>query len=76
MILMDSDSRPDETILYLSALILEKMKKYKRYNAAFLDELFKEIDKKMPSQKGILALNFLFLLGKIDIEGEDVIYVP
>ena len=76
MLLIDQDSKPQETILYLSALLLSKIKEVCRIKLALIDELYQEIDSRQPVYKFNLSLNFLFLMNKIKIEEGDLIYVP
>lgn len=76
MLLIDTDSQADETILYLSALILNKMKIQQKISVNNLDIFFnQEIPIKIPQYKYYLALNFLYLLNKIDLIGSDIVYV-
>ncbi|RLQ89997.1 ABC-three component system middle component 6 [Falsibacillus albus] len=74
--LIDKDSKPEETILYLSAQILLKIKKLERIKLALIENLYEEIDEKQPYFKYNLALNFLYLIDKLKIEGGDLVYVP
>lgn len=74
--IIDNDTKPKETILYLSAIMLLKLKTYKKINVTELDDLFKEINPNQPAFKFQLALNFLFLMNKIDIKGGQLSYVP
>jgi len=76
LLLIDHDSKPQDTILYISALLLDKIKEYKKINVALLDEIFKEIDSKHPIYKFQLSLNFLFLIDKIYIDNGEIVYVP
>lgn len=73
--LIDKDSKPQETILYLSAQILSKLKEIGSINLAQIDNLYKEINEKQPYFKFNLAINFLYLIDKIKIEGGDLVYV-
>lgn len=75
MLLVDSDSKPEETIIYLSAKMLKIFKNKKKINIALLDEIFNEVNPQQPRYKFYLGLNFLFLIGKIDIYGSELIYV-
>ncbi|MFJ7698944.1 ABC-three component system middle component 6 [Lysinibacillus fusiformis] len=75
MLLIDQDSKPSDTVLYLSALLLPKIKEYQPINIAFLDNLYQEIDSKQPEYKYNLSLSFLFLMGKIKIEDGELLYV-
>jgi len=73
--LIDKDSKPEDTILYLSAQILLKLKKLGRINLALLESFYEEINEKQPYFKFNLALNFLYLINKVEIEGGDLVYV-
>lgn len=73
--LIDKDSKPEETILYLSAQILLKLKNLGKINLALIENLYEEINEKQPYFKFNLALNFLYLIGKVKIEGGDLVYV-
>ncbi|WP_069937845.1 ABC-three component system middle component 6 [Domibacillus iocasae] len=74
--LIDKDSKPKDTILYLSAQLLATLKKHGQVKLALIEELYEEIDEKQPLFKYNLALNFLFLINKVKIEGGDLVYVP
>jgi hypothetical protein len=74
--LIDKDSKPQDTILYLSAKLLSKIKDRGRVKLALIEELYDEIDEKQPLFKYNLSLNFLFLIDKVKIEGGDLVYVP
>ncbi len=74
--LIDNDTKPIDTIFYLSARMLFKIKKYKKINVAKLDNLYKEINPQQPAFKFQLALNFLFLIEKVEIRGGELFYVP
>ncbi|MFJ7471654.1 ABC-three component system middle component 6 [Peribacillus frigoritolerans] len=73
--LIDKDSKPEDTILFLSAQILLKLKKHGRINLALIENIYEEINKKQPYFKFNLALNFLYLIDKVKIEGGDLVYV-
>lgn len=74
--LIDKDSKPEDTILYLSAQLLFKIKSHSRIKLALIEELYQEIDEKQPYFKFSLSLSFLYLIDKIKIEGGDLVYVP
>ncbi|OES45848.1 hypothetical protein BA724_03330 [Domibacillus iocasae] len=74
--MIDKDSKPKDTILYLSAQLLATLKKHGQVKLALIEELYEEIDEKQPLFKYNLALNFLFLINKVKIEGGDLVYVP
>lgn len=76
MLLIDHDTKPQNTILYISAQLIEIIKEKKKINIALLDKIFTEIYPKQPIYKYQLSLNFLFLLDKIAIENGEIIYVP
>ncbi|KYG58818.1 ABC-three component system middle component 6 [Planococcus maritimus] len=76
MLLIDRDSKPEETIFYLSARLLLEIKKKEKINVVFIDSLYEEVDSKQPAYKHNLSLNFLFLINKIKIENGDLVYVP
>lgn len=73
--LVDKDSKPQETILYLSAQILSKIKEYRRIDIGALDTIFQDIDSTQPSYKFYLSLNFLYLMDKVKIEKGELVYV-
>ncbi|QDP39448.1 ABC-three component system middle component 6 [Radiobacillus deserti] len=73
--LIDKDSKPEDTILYLSAQLLLKVKSLGRIKLALIESLYEEIDDKQPYFKYNLALNFLYLIDKVKIEGGDLVYV-
>lgn len=74
--LIDKDSKPQDTILYLSAQLLYKLKGRGRIKLASINELYKEIDERQPLFKYNLSLNFLFLVNRVKIEGGELVYVP
>lgn len=74
--LIDKDSKPKDTILYLSAQLLDKLKRRERIKIANINDLYREIDEKQALFKFNLSLNFLFLVNKVIIEGGELIYVP
>ncbi|MEK5069614.1 ABC-three component system middle component 6 [Sporosarcina sp. FSL K6-1508] len=74
--LIDKDSKPEDTILYLSAQLLLKIKSCSRIKLAFIEDLYRDIDEKQPYFKYNLSLNFLYLIDKVKIEGGDLVYVP
>lgn len=73
--LVDKDSKPQETILYLSAQILSKIKEYRRIDIGALNTIFQDIDSTQPSYKFYLSLNFLYLMDKVKIEKGELVYV-
>lgn len=74
--LIDKDSKPQDTILYLSAKLLITIKRYKRINVGSLDTIFNEIDSSQPTYKFYLSLKFLYLMNKVEIEEGELVYVP
>ncbi|PEC81958.1 ABC-three component system middle component 6 [Bacillus cereus] len=74
--LIDKDSKPEDTVLYLAAQLLSKIKNRGRIELALIEELYDQIDKKQPYFKYNLALNFLYIIDKVKIEGGDLVYVP
>lgn len=76
MILIDTDSKPTDTILYLSAELLEKFRQVGKVSINKLDKFFDEaFSTSHPTHKNYLCLNFLFLLNKIELIGSEIIYV-
>lgn len=76
MLLIDRDSKPQDTIFYISALVLNKIKELKRIEIALLDNIFYAINPKHPMYKYQLALNFLFLADKVYLDNGEIVYVP
>lgn len=74
--LIDKDSKPHDTILYLSAQLLFKIKDRGRVKLALIEDLYYEIEENQPFFKYNLSLNFLYLIDKIRIDGGDLVYVP
>ena len=74
--LIDKDSRPKDTILYLSAQVLARLRGRGRVKLVHINDLFNEIDDKQPLFKYNLSLNFLFLVNRVKIEGGELVYVP
>lgn len=75
MLLIDRDSKPEETIFYISVQIFSRIKKQKKIKIADLDKMYDEIDSKEPYFKFNFALDFLYLLNKVNIVGDDIVYV-
>ncbi|MFU1796435.1 ABC-three component system middle component 6 [Paenibacillus azoreducens] len=73
--LIDKDSKPKDTVLYLSTQLLKKIKSQGRIELASLESLYHEVDDKQPLFKYNLALNFLFLIDKVNVEGGELVYV-
>lgn len=73
--LIDKDSKPEDTIFYLSVQLLSKIKSQARIELALIEEIYSEIDEKQPYFKYNLALDFLYLIDKVKIEGRDLVYV-
>lgn len=74
--LIDKDSRPRDTILYLSAQLLTRMKHRGRMELALINELYHDVGEQHPLFKFDLALSFLFLVGRVEVRGGELIYVP
>lgn len=75
MLLIDRDSKPEDTILYISAQLAAKLKDTGKVKVAFIEQVYNEVDSQQPVYKYNLSLNFLFLVGKVKIEDGDLIYV-
>lgn len=73
--LLDMDTKPEETIFYLATKLNAKIKECQKCELVFIESLYQEIDVNQPYFKFNLALNFLFLIGKVKISGGDLIYV-
>lgn len=73
--LIDKDSKPQDTIFYLSAQLLSEIKRRNRVKLALIEDLYGEINEKQPYFKYNLALDFLYLIDKVKIEGGDLVYV-
>lgn len=73
--LIDKDSKPEDTIFYLSAQILLRLKEIGKINLGQIETLYKEVNEKQPYFKFNLAINFLYLIDKVKIEGGDLVYV-
>lgn len=76
MILLDKDTKPQETVFYVSAILLSKIKELKVINFGEISNYsdlkkYKQID----DRKIYLALSFLFLIGKIKKEKDEIWYV-
>ncbi len=78
MILINKNEKPCETVYYVSACILKEIKKQKKiFN---LEQFYNEFILKYSFVNNydnfIYALNFLYLLNKIDyVDKEGIIYV-
>ncbi|WP_419095810.1 ABC-three component system middle component 6 [Halalkalibacter suaedae] len=75
IMLIDMDSKPSDTILYLSARLLLEIKRLNKVNIASIDDLFYDIDSTQPPYKFYLSLNFLYLMDKVRIEEGELLYV-
>ncbi len=78
MILINKNERPCETIYYISACLLKEVKYQQK--VFDLEKFYEEFILKYPFANNhdnfIYALNFLYLLEKIDyIDKEGIIYV-
>lgn len=71
--LIDRDSKPKDTIYYISGCILSSLKSKNNE----VDKLFEEIQKKynvsLEYNLFLLALNFLFLINKVEISKKGVL---
>lgn len=74
MILLDESADPKNTVYYISAKILEILKKQD-----FLDysTLYKNLREYVDTSQTVysLGLDFLFLIGKIDVNKKGKLYV-
>ncbi|WP_271006490.1 ABC-three component system middle component 6 [Listeria seeligeri] len=74
-ILINLDAKPNDSIYYISACVLEEAQ-----NTTNVDKLFNNLqsiyNKSLTYHDYMLSLNFLFLLGKISINerGDLVVY--
>lgn len=73
--LIDKDSKPKDTILYLSAQLLKELKEREKIKLTMLEDLYEEIDERQPLFKYNLSLDFLFLINKVRIDGGEIVYV-
>lgn len=77
MLLLDVNNDPENTIYYLSAAIYEFMK---NNDGMDYNELYSEIANNVLARKinfefFSLALDFLFLLNKIDVDNKGALHV-
>lgn len=73
--LIDADSKPQDTIFYIAIQIRKSIMKLESVKLSNLDLVFTEIDPKQPSFKYYLGLNFLYLLGEVELINDEVRYV-
>ncbi|WP_353056413.1 ABC-three component system middle component 6 [Exiguobacterium sp. MER 193] len=73
--LIDKDSKPTDTVFYLSVKLNNEIKSQGKIKISELEKLYEKIDAKQPHYKFVLALDFLYLLSKIQIKGDDLLYV-
>lgn len=73
--LIDKDSKPIDTVFYLSIKLNNEIKSQGKIRISELEKLYDKIDSKQPHSKFVLALDFLYLLSKIKIKGDDLVYV-
>lgn len=77
MILLDRNNHPQNTVYYLSAVIYGYLKKNRSLG---LIDLYKEISEKILKQKInfeflLLAVDFLYLIEKVNVNDKGDIYV-
>lgn len=74
--IVDKDSKPEETIYYTACCLLELLKR-KRYN--HIDELQVDLSKEFgikPNYSSFsMSLNFLFLIERIKITPKEIICI-
>lgn len=78
MIIINKNEKPCDTVYYISACILKEIKK--KTKIFDLDEFYNEITTQYKLKENhdnfIYALNFLYLLKKIDYnDKEEIVYV-
>lgn len=74
--LLDMDSKPNETIFYIAMQLNDVLKRVNAVKITELNSIFNSIDSKQPAFKFYLALNFLFILDKVKMIENEVHYVP
>ncbi|GEL76563.1 hypothetical protein TMU01_07980 [Tenuibacillus multivorans] len=74
--LIDKDTNPNDTILYLSAVLLDHFREVKTIKINNLDDFLNDVLPKQPSFKLQLSVNFLYLIDKIEIKEGVLSYVP
>ena len=74
--LIDKDSPPRDTILYLSAKLLAEIKRRGPVDLDLVHDLYQSLGGQYPLFKFSLALSFLFLAGRVDVKGGELCYVP
>lgn len=77
MLLLDVNNDPENTIYYLSAVIYEFMKNSDGldYNELYSEIANKILFKNINFEFFSLALDFLFLLDKIDVDDKGTLHV-
>lgn len=78
MILINRNEKPRETVYYISACILSELKKQKKILdlECFYNEFSSKYSFVNNHDNFIYALNFLYLINKIDyIDEEGIVYV-
>ncbi|WP_313893897.1 ABC-three component system middle component 6 [Psychrobacillus sp.] len=73
--LIEFDSKPEETIFYIAARLNNDFKKNSLVHISELQEIFSDFYNTHPVFKIQLAIDFLFLLGKVKLEGNVIHYV-
>lgn len=75
MILLDKNTTPDNTIYYLSGIVHGIIKRYTQLEYLKLyDILCKRQNRKISFDYYTLALDFLFLLNKVAVDDNGVIF--
>lgn len=72
MLLINKNVKPTQTIYYLSVLVYKQLKSNKYHIRELYDEIIKK-NNEIRYQDFLYALNFLFLVDKIKIEGDVIV---
>lgn len=80
MLLIDDNNRPTNTVYYLSALVYDLLKEENSQRGINSSDLYEEIVHSILNRNVnfvffVLALDFLFLLDKLEIDGEGRLHV-
>lgn len=73
--LIDTDSKPNDTIFYIAIQLNNILREIKAIKITDLDSTFNNISPNRPAFKYYLALNFLYLLNKVEVKEDEVSYV-
>ena len=73
--IVDRDTDPNETILYISACISRILKVTSFQTEDLYNKLLSEFGLHITYNSFLLALNFLFLLGKVQVGKSGEVYV-